>query len=383
MTGRIVLMGSGETAPTMVATHRSALEAADAGRVTLLDTPFGFQENVEPLTEKLAAFFRTSLVVDVDIASLRRASAPAADVERMLHTIRRSRAVFAGPGSPSYAMSVWGSTGLSAALAEMVAGGGSLILASAAALTAGVATIPVYEIYKVGSDPYWIDGLDVTSPFGLPMVVVPHWNNAEGGDHDTSRCYIGRRRLASLEASLDVGILGIDEHTAATVDFGVGTLSVSGKGTVTMRGETERVLDSGATVDLAEVRAVLGAPPSHPDPQPLRTAVPVLHEALAVGDADAALAAVLDAEERASDDASERSGLRSMIVALSDVAKDGMGDPRDRVEGFVSLLLDLRERARSEGRYDEADDIRDGLAALGIAVRDTPGGVEWHLESAG
>ena len=379
MIGRIVLMGSGETAPTMVATHRDALQAADADAITILDTPFGFQENAEPLTERLAAFFRTSLVVDAEVASLRRADAPPAEVERMLSAVRRSRAVFAGPGSPSYAMSVWGPTDLSRTLAAMVSAGGSVVLASAAALTAGVATIPVYEIYKVGRDPHWIDGLDLTSSFGIPMVVVPHWNNAEGGDHDTSRCYIGRRRLSVLERSLDVGILGVDEHTAATLDFGSGTLSVTGKGTVTLRGQEERILETGTTLDLDVVAELLGAAPPGSVPVPKETPVRDLHEALASRDGDAALAVVLDAEERASDDAAARSALRSMIVTLSDAARDGLDDPRDRIEGFVLLLLDLRERARSAGRYDEADSIRDGLASLGVEVRDTGAGVEWHL----
>ena len=54
MAGRLVLMGSGELAPTMVSTHRRTLEAVGASEVVLLDTPFGFQENVEQLTDKLA-----------------------------------------------------------------------------------------------------------------------------------------------------------------------------------------------------------------------------------------------------------------------------------------------------------------------------------------
>ena len=31
---------------------------------------------------------------------------------------------------------------------------------------------------------------------GLPAVVVPHYDNAEGGHHDTRFCYLGERRLA-------------------------------------------------------------------------------------------------------------------------------------------------------------------------------------------
>src|SRR6266571_3494942 len=33
-------------------------------------------------------------------------------------------------------------------------------------------------------------------------VVIPHYDNAEGGTHDTRFCYLGERRLAALEALL-------------------------------------------------------------------------------------------------------------------------------------------------------------------------------------
>ena len=52
---RLVVMGSGVTAPTMVRTHRSVLAAtfADAppgpGTALALDTTFGFQDNADDL----------------------------------------------------------------------------------------------------------------------------------------------------------------------------------------------------------------------------------------------------------------------------------------------------------------------------------------------
>ncbi len=78
--------------------------------------------------------------------------------------------------------------------------GGGVTFASAAALTLGRFTVPVYEIYKVGVEPCWLDGLDVLGPFGLNVAVIPHYDNAEGGHHDTRFCYLGERRLAMLEA---------------------------------------------------------------------------------------------------------------------------------------------------------------------------------------
>ena len=75
--------------------------------------------------------------------------------------------------------------------------------------------MPVYEVYKVGVDPYWMDGLDVLAEVGLDVAVIPHYDNAEGGNHDTRFCYLGERRLAKLEPELPEGcfVLGIDERT--------------------------------------------------------------------------------------------------------------------------------------------------------------------------
>ena len=75
--------------------------------------------------------------------------------------------------------------------------------ASAAALTLGSHTIPVYEIYKAGEPASWVPGLDVVrSVTGLPAVIIPHFDNAEGGHHDTRFCYLGERRLSMMEREL-------------------------------------------------------------------------------------------------------------------------------------------------------------------------------------
>lgn len=381
MTGRLVIMGSGETAPTMVGTHRDAIAAADAVEVVVLDTPFGFQENVEQLTGKLTEFFEVSLSVGSLVPTLRTESAGPVEVERFRLALAEAAAVFAGPGSPSYALRVWRHHGVADVFADVVARGGTLTMASAAALTLGRWTIPVYEIYKVGEEPRWLDGLDVMSRLGVPSVVVPHWNNAEGGNHDTSRCYIGRRRLDQLTSSLDVGIVGVDEHTAAIFDFGEGRMSVAGRGTVTIRGDGDLVLESGASLELSEVIERLGRPPSvvpvgDADSPDVRRS---FDASLAAADADGVIRSMLALEEQMNDDPSLRSELRSMIVLLGDAAGRGLVDPRIVVGGFVDLLLDLRRDARAARRYEDSDLIRDRLADLGVEVRDTPGGTEWDL----
>jgi hypothetical protein len=123
--------------------------------------------------------------------------------------------VFAGPGSPTYALRQWRDTPVPGALLDVMARDGVVLLASAAALTLGSHTVPVYEIYKAGIDPYWEPGLNLVEQVcGLPAVVIPHYDNAEGGHHDTRYCYLGEQRLAAMERDLpaDGFVLGVDEH---------------------------------------------------------------------------------------------------------------------------------------------------------------------------
>ena len=161
MGGRIVIMGSGETAPTMVKVHRALIEQAGEGARAMLDTPFGFQANADDLTEKVQEYFTQSVGVPLEVARWRRRDEPTAERERTLALLRRASWAFAGPGSPSYALRQWEDTPLPRALVDVVGRGGTVVLGSAAAVTVGSHSVPVYEIYKVGDDPRWLAGLDL------------------------------------------------------------------------------------------------------------------------------------------------------------------------------------------------------------------------------
>jgi cysteinyl-tRNA synthetase len=111
--------------------------------------------------------------------------------------------------------------------------------------------------------------------------------------------------------------------------------------------------------------------------------------AVADRDGPAAARAVLDLEQAIEDwsrdtEQSEehdhaRRTLRALLVRLGDLAADGVRDPRDRLGPFVQLLVDRREAARDAREWPAADAIRDGLVALGVQIRDTPDGTQWHL----
>ncbi len=224
----LTLMGSGETSPTMVKVHRSILERLGPRPVpaVLLDTPFGFQENADELSIRVKNYFLESLQTLITNASgidpeARKDTDDRFVSEQLTINIRRARYVFSGPGSPTYALRKWQDTIVPQLLTEKLRDGGAITFASAAALTLGALTTPVYEIYKVGEDPRWFPGLDVMAEAGLNVAVIPHYNNAEGGTHDTRFCYLGERRLQVLEQQMssECFVLGIDEHTSCVIDL--------------------------------------------------------------------------------------------------------------------------------------------------------------------
>ena len=101
----LVVMGSGETAPSLVKVHREVdLATRGDGPAVLLDTTFGFQVNADDLVERTSAYFKASVGLPVELASWRRADAPQVERERTLALLGRARWAFAGPGSPTYTL---------------------------------------------------------------------------------------------------------------------------------------------------------------------------------------------------------------------------------------------------------------------------------------
>ncbi len=408
-------MGSGETAPTMVKVHREILGSSGAGPAAMMDTPFGFQVNADDLTDKILEYFRDSVGADLDVVRWRRRDESVTERERALALLGRASWAFAGPGSPSYALSQWAGTPVPAALLDLVGRGGTLVMGSAAAVTVGRFAVPVYEIYKVGVEPHWLDGLDLLGSLtGMTAAVIPHYDNREGGRHDTRFCYLGEERLVRMEADLpdDIGVVGIDEHTAVVLDIASRTASVQGVGGLTLRHRGKSVvIASGEAVGFDDMAGALrgdgvtGAATVVSVPEgvsdiageslSLRAEVDRLRSdfdtCMATGNAEGALAAALELEEAIhawSADTVQgdhvdraRSALRSMLVDLATAAVSGLREERDVLAPVVDVALQARQRARDARDFATSDVIRDALAARGIEVRDTPGGQEWELRA--
>ena len=430
MTRLLTIMGSGETAPTMVKAHRAVMERLGPPPVqgVLLDTPFGFQMNAGELAERAVAYFRESVGAELEVAGLRSAADLAgARGDEVLARLSRAGFVFAGPGSPTYALRQWRDSLVPGLVAEKLSLGGAVTFASAAALTLGAWTVPVYEIYKVGEVPRWEPGLDLLGPLGLQVAVIPHYDNAEGGTHDTRFCYLGEERLSLLEASLPEGtfVLGVDEHTALFLDFEADRAWVTGRGGVTVRarGRSVRIeadeelpvsrlaemaaeVASGGTGGTAPPAVRAGAAPGAVQGEevvPAASASPLLeairaHEdrfraASAAGDATEMVACALSLEEELwswradtlqSDEGDRgRAALRAMVREIGTLAETGARDPAEIVGPFVEVALALRDAARRDRRFDDADAARVRLEALGVEVRDAGEGSTWELRDGG
>ena len=110
MPGLLVIMGSGETAPTMVKPHRSIFERVGDRPAVLLDTPYGFQSNADDISARAEGYFAASVGRTVSVAAWRTAPPPGLARERALAALSGAGWVFAGPGSPTYALRQWRDT---------------------------------------------------------------------------------------------------------------------------------------------------------------------------------------------------------------------------------------------------------------------------------
>ncbi|MEW5996485.1 MAG: cysteine--tRNA ligase [Candidatus Micrarchaeota archaeon] len=73
-----------------------------------------------------------------------------------------------------------------------------------------------------------------------------------------------------------------------------------------------------------------------------------------------------------------REKLENMLWILG-LKKEEVEMP-EMTEKLVSLLIDLREKARKEKNFGMSDEIRKRLGELGVVLEDTEKGVKWRLE---
>ncbi|MBI2033051.1 MAG: cysteinyl-tRNA synthetase [Candidatus Levybacteria bacterium] len=254
--GKLVLFGSGETSPTGRKIHRKVLKTVSKKQnIVILETPAGFQPNSALVACDIADVFHHSLAEFTKNVSIiparRKGSEFSPDNTTLLTPVATADYIFLGPGSPTYTVRILKNSKALTAIVERFKVGATLALSSAAAISFGEFALPVYEIYKAGADLYWEKGLNVLTEFGLPISVVTHWNNHEGGEGlDTRYCYMGEERFGRLRAMLpkEAKVLGIDEQTAIIFDFQQDIFSVEGVGSVhILQNEKTVTLEQGKT----------------------------------------------------------------------------------------------------------------------------------------
>jgi len=347
--GPLALLGSGETA----ASGRRAFEwlfrrVDHPVRVAILETPAGFQPNSRQVAQDVADFLESHLPgyhPSVTVVPARKRGTPfSPDDPGLVDAILSADCVFLGPGSPTYTVRQLRGSVVWEAVRARYATGAALVLASAAVLAVGAQTLPVYEIYKAGSDLGWHPGLNLLGTAGVAATFIPHWNNREGGAGlDTSHCFVGPERFATLRAMLpaEAPVVGIDEHTALILDpEGVGWVLGAGEVSIESGGAVQ-THSTGATFPLAEIASF--------DWEALVRSVP------------------RDLLDRA---ASRLSELRN-------------GDGEEPVPAEVNRLVERREEARKARDWRVADSLRVEIEQRGYQVQDTPEGPRLSVASPG
>jgi cyanophycinase-like exopeptidase len=338
--GTVAIFGSGETSASGRRVYDWLFRRMSRPiRVSVLETPAGFQPNSALVAQKVGDFLSHSLQnhrPQVDIVPARNREAPfSTEDESVISPILSSNVIFMGPGSPTYMVRQLQNSLAWHTVVACHRQGAALVLASAAAIAIGVKALPVYEIYKAGADLHWCSGLDLFAPYGLSLVFVSHWNNTEGGSElDTSHCYMGQARFDRLRQMLSPGasIVGIDEHTALIIDLTKQNCRVMGRGRVTLlRQGNEDVFSAAQSFPITDLGPFQQIEPGTGIP-------PEIWERIyaARGKADEAATAQPPAD--------------------------------------VLTLIETREKARARGDWQTSDALREQILDSGWNVADTPDG---------
>ncbi len=412
--GIIALMGSGELTATMVDVHKNLLRRlGDKPRAAFLDTPAGFQLNADQISLKAVEYFRKHIQQPLAIASFKsQKNISGYDVEQAFHLLRESSYILIGPGSPTYAVRQWLASSVPEILTQRIKSGGCLVAASAAALTVGRFTLPVYEIYKVGQELHWVEGMDILGKFGFNLVVIPHWNNAEGGTHDTRFCFMGEPRFQELQNLLreDVSVLGLDEHTACILNFESDQAEIKGIGrAILRRSGGEVAFETGDCFSLELLRegkvhngwrpaATEGTSPETPsqsEPDSFWDKIHVLEETFYKGlenrNPKKSTHALLELDRtiwQAHQDFENeefitqgRDTLRELMVILGTELAGPSQSKADSLASLVETLIELRKQFREKKQWQDADAIRTALKRVNILLEDTEQGARWRMDS--
>jgi len=341
--GQIAFLGSGETSLAGGRIFESLVQDLPKPlRISVLETPAGFELNSTQVASRVAEFLTTRLQnyhPQVNVVAARKKNSPfSPDDPEICAPLLTANIIFMGPGSPTYTIRQLENTLAWDMIRARHRLGATLVFASAATIAAGAWALPVYEIFKVGEDVHALPGLELFKDFDTPLSFLPHWNNAEGGtDVDTSRCFVGMDRFEEWCAMLpeDNTTIGLDEHTGIILDFEKRTCRVIGVSSIHLvRKCNPTVFPAGSDLPLSELGPMLV-------PDPLNSGIP--------------------------EDVWEIVKNAAPVSFIEDSA------PPE-----VIALAEERQNARSRKEWQAADEFRRQIISLGWKVQDTPDG--YNLE---
>jgi cyanophycinase-like exopeptidase len=335
--GKIAFLGSGETSLAGGRIFETlARSLSEPPRVAVLETPAGFELNSASVAGRVADFLRTRLqnyspVVEV-IPARKRDTAFSPDDPEIIRPLLNANIIFMGPGSPTYAVRQLKDSLAWDVIRARHRLGAILAFASAATISTGAWVLPVYEIYKAGEDVHTLPGLNLFSDFHAALSIIPHWNNAEGGeDLDTSRCFIGMERFAQWCDMLPSNhtLIGLDEHTGLIIDFEKGECTVSGVSSVSLVRECDpEIYPAGTVFPLSELGTIR---------------FPETNE--------------------------EEISTRAL-----EFLQEGRHSEDEKPGAEIESLMEARRAARAAQDWAASDRLRDELSGRGWSVTDTPGG---------
>lgn len=339
--GQIAFLGSGETSLAGGRIFDSlARLLPNPLRVAILETPAGFELNASLVAGRVGEFLKTRLqnykpTIDL-IPARKQGTEFSPDNPEILKPLMQAGLIFMGPGSPSYVVRQLRGTLAWDIVRARHRLGAALAFASAATISVGEWILPVYEIYKAGEDVHVKDGLGLFSDFGMRVSFIPHWNNSDGGvDLDTCRCFMGIERFEQwrkLTPAENI-IVGLDEHSGLIVDCEKGICDVHGVGSATvLKSDGMEIYPAGASFSLSKLGPCIL-------PEPIEK------------------------------------GINPEVWAMALNSMNGNAEAEALPDEVLSLL-EQRKEARANKNFAESDRLREKIAALGWAVKDTKEGQE-------
>lgn len=339
--GSLILFGSGETSAAGGKIYEFLMrQLPPSPRVAILETPAGFELNSKQVAARLAEYLAARLVnykPQLQLIPARTDTGVfSTNNPQIVSPLCTAQVLMMGAGSPTYAVRK-----LRQSLAWNIfqarhRSGCAVVLASAAVIAVSRYALPVYEIYKVGEDLFWQDGLDILGKYGMNLVFIPHWNNTDGGSElDTSHCFMGKDRFDQLCTQLppQVTLVGIDELTALWLDFAAERCLVMGQGAVHLVScSREAIFPTGESFPLQRLGS-LQLPDRNTYPDDVWRLI---------------------AMEQARHNAEQE----TVLIP-----------PENIIE-----LVNRRQAAKQVRNFTEADQLREEIHRLGWQVQDTPDG---------